>query len=159
MCKYKPCKPALSRSAVSLPSGSAPLAVFRFCFTCVLPALLQLLPSGSADSASVLSPLCNRRKKTLLDLVDQNDRLAVRTGKRYKATCHRSMPAAVSDPCSASAVILPASREDFSLRTDSLMPSPLLEYTTEKETSTSASIKSETLAINASGQSSPYRQS
>ena len=35
------------------------------------------------------------------------------------------------------------------------MPSPLLEYTTEKETSTSASIKSETLAINASGQSSP----
>ena len=76
MCKYKPCKPALSRSEMPFPVSSG--APFR--------------------APSVLSPLCDRRKKTFLDLVDQNDRLTVRTGKRYKATCHRSMPAAVSDP-------------------------------------------------------------
>ena len=71
-------------------SGSASLAFFRLCSNCCPPAL--------QNSASVLSPLCNRRKKTPLDLIDQNDRLTVRTGKRYKATCHRSMPAAVPIP-------------------------------------------------------------
>ena len=128
-------------------SGSASLAFFRLCSNCCPPAL-QTLRLCYLRFAIV------EKKRSLIWSIKMTA-LPSEPVNGTKPPAIAACPPPFPIPCSASAVILPASREDFSLRTDSLMPSPLLDYTTEKETSTSASIKSETLAINASGQSSP----
>ena len=59
-------------------------------------------------------------------------------------------------PFSASATIFPASSILFSLRTESLIPSDFLEYTTENDTSFKASMKSDIFAM--TGQSLPVLQ-